>query len=400
MSMSTKKMKIGLFGFGVVGQGFHEILTSQDDLTFELTRICVKQKDKKRPMPLENFTWDKNDILNDPDVDLVVELIDNADDAYEIVTQALIKGKNVVTANKKMVAEHLNELVRLQKEQNVSLLYDASSCGSIPIIKTLENHYGHQELDSVSGVFNGSTNYILSKVLNDNLDYDISLKQAQDLGFVETDPSLDLLGFDALNKLCITTAHAYGVFVKPQDVLNHGIEYLSSYDVRFAKEKGYKIKQIAQVMKTADDKITLFVIPMFIKEDDLLYNVDYEYNAAIVDAHFGGKQFYQGKGAGGHPTGSAVYADVSAVYYNERYEYKKYLQKKDFSYTTDVEMEVYLRYYEEKNLNLFNFKKITDKHYGKDFNYVIGTVNLADLIKVKDKLNATDICLVSTGKIK
>ncbi len=157
-------LKIGLFGYGCVGQGLHDILNSSTGFKADIVKIAVKDKTKKRRIPMSNFTYNKEDILGDEDINLIVELIDDADEAYEIVVDAMNRGKNVVTANKKMLAEHLEELVKIQEENNVSLLYEASSCASIPIIRNLEEYYDNEMLHSVRGIFNGSTNYILSQM--------------------------------------------------------------------------------------------------------------------------------------------------------------------------------------------------------------------------------------------
>jgi homoserine dehydrogenase len=394
-----KNLKIGLFGYGVVGQGVYEILTQNKNFGAEVVKICVKDRKKRRNLPESNFTFEKNDILQNPDIDLIIEVINNADDAFEIITTALKNGKRVVTANKKMLAEHLEELVNLQQEKNVSLLYEGSSCGSIPIIRNLEEYYDNELLYSIRGVFNSSSNYVLSKVYNENIDFDIALKKAQDLGFAETDPTLDLAGYDALFKLVIIAAHAYGVFVKPEEVLNAGIMNFSQFDMQFAKEKGYKIKLLSTVRKVGDDKVAMFVLPEFITEDRQLYNVEYEYNAVVVEAAFSDKQFFQGKGAGGHPTGSAIFSDISANMYDYKYGYKKFHQEHKLTYTTDLLIEIYLRYYDEKNLNHFNFEEITERYYGKDFNYVIGTIKIENLLKIKNILNTSDIQVINTGRL-
>ena len=394
-----KNLKIGLFGYGVVGQGVYEILTQNKTFGAEVVKICVKDRKKRRNLPESHFTFEKNDILLNPEIDLIIEVINHADEAFDIITTALKNGKKVVTANKKMLAEHLAELVKLQQEQNVSLLYEGSSCGSIPIIRNLEEYYDNELLYSIRGIFNSSSNYILSKVYNENVDFDIALKKAQDLGFAETDPTLDLAGYDALFKLVIIAAHAYGVFVKPEEVLNAGIMNFSRFDMQFAKEKGYKIKLISTVRKVGDDKVAMFVLPEFVTEDRQLYNVEYEYNAVVVEAAFSDKQFFQGKGAGGHPTGSAIFSDISANMYDYKYGYKKHYQENKLSYTTDLPIEIYLRYYEEHNLNQFQFEKITERYYGKDFSYVIGTIKISNLLKIKDYLNTADIQLINTGKL-
>lgn len=397
----SKPIKIGLFGYGVVGHGVFEIL-SNNNLGFEVevVKICVKHRDKKRDISMDHFTFDRYEILDNPEITLIVEVINDAEAAYEIATESLIRGKNVVTANKKMLAEHLAELIRLQQEQNVSLLYEGSTCGSIPLIRTLEEYYDNELLYSVSGIFNSSSNYIVSRIFKDNLDFDIALKQAQDLGFMESDTFLDLSGMDGLYKVCIVAAHAYGVFVKPEYVLNHGIQNLNDYDIQYAKEKGLRIKTVSVVRKVNDNAVTMFSMPQFIPRGHKLYFVENELNAVIVETSFSDQQFYMGKGAGGHAIASAILSDISANIYNYKYAYKKYHNVKKMEYATNIELEVYLRYFDEKNVTLFQFDKITERYYGQDFNYVVGTVKMENLLKNKTRLNSADILMVWTGKWK
>jgi homoserine dehydrogenase len=392
-------IKIGLFGFGCVGQGLYDILSKSKGFKAEITKICVKDKNKKRSLPQDYYTYDKNVLLNNPDINLIVELIDDADEAYEIVKTALQNGKNVVTANKKMVANHLEELVELQHKHNVSLLYEASSCGSIPVIRNLEEYYDNELLNSVSGIFNGSSNYILSKIFNEGISYDLALKQAQDLGFVETDPTLDIGGFDPKFKLVIIAAHSFGLFIDPNDVLNIGIQNFSDFDIQYAREKGYKIKLVATARKIDEKNITLFVMPQFVKPSGHLYNVENEYNAVIVEAAFSDTQFFLGKGAGGHPTGMAVLSDISALRYNYKYEYKRHLQHQELAYSTDIELEVYLRYTNESILSKIGFTNITERFSGAQSNYVIGTISMKNIIKNKALLESEKAFIVNTGKI-
>jgi len=392
-------INIGLFGYGIVGHGVRHIIEHTKSLNVSIEKICVKQKDKARDLSMDHFTFDKNDLLDNPKVNLIVEVIDDADAAYHIVTEALKKGKNVITANKKMVAEHLEELMLLQFETGAHLLYEASTGGSIPIIRNLEEYYDNDLLLSVHGILNSSTNYVLSRLFVDNLDYDIAIKQAQDLGYAESNPDLDIWGYDALYKLIIMAAHAYGVFAKPSQVFNHGIQNISTYDIQYAREKTWKIKQIATVRKLDDDSITLFVMPQFTDEDDSLSYVHNEYNGLYVEAAFSDKQFFQGKGAGAYPTGSCVISDISASSYDYKYEYKKYLQNKDtITYANDMVMEVYLRYYSKRNLALFEFEEISARFESEEYNYVIGLINLNKLVEMKDQINKADVLLVSTGK--
>jgi homoserine dehydrogenase len=399
----AENLKIGIFGFGCVGQGLYDILNHSEGFRAEVVKICVKDRSKKRSLDSHFFTFDKNDILRNPEIDLVVELINDAVEAYDIVTTSLKQGKRVVTANKKMVADHLPELVQLQHEYGGILLYEASVCGSIPIIRNLEEYYDHELLYSLNGIVNGSSNYILSKIFNENLSYATALKQAQELGFAETDPTLDVGGFDALSKLCILTLHAYGVFVKPEEVFNYGIQHLSAHDIQFAREKNYKIKLIASVRKTPDGSIAPYVFPQFVTSDDYLYRVENEYNGVTVEAAFADKQFFMGKGAGGHPTGSAVLSDISASTYHYRYEYKKLAWaqsqiQSSVNYSQDLRLEVYLRYRDEKDLELFDFEEVSEKFQGRDLQYVIGVVKLSRLVELKTILPTLDVFLVNTGR--
>lgn len=394
-----KQVNIGLFGYGVVGKGLYEIIHSNPNLPVHVKKICAKHPEKRRDIPMSNFTFDRYDILNDPEIDLIAEAIDDDQASFDICAYALKNGKNVVTSNKKMLAQHMSELMVLQKENRTALLYEASSCASIPIIRTLEEYYDNDLLKSVSGIFNGSTNYILTKILKENKDYDITLKQAQDLGFSESDPGLDVIGYDALYKLLIVTAHAYGVFIDPKDVVLHGIQYISGYDIQFANERGATIKQIATARKFDDNKIAVYVLPQFVYKEDDLYDVDYEYNAVNVEAAFSQKQFFKGKGAGGHPTGFAMYADISANFHQYKYEYKKHLQQLNYTYSTDATIEVYLRYFDEKNLKHFKFEKISARFTADEYKYVIGEIKLESLKNILDVLNTADIFMVSTGRL-
>jgi homoserine dehydrogenase len=376
----SAKIKIGLFGFGCVGQGLYDVLEATPSLKAEISKICVKDKNKKRRLPAERFTFNKEEILTDPEINLVVELIDNADDAYFIVKTALTSGKNVVTANKKMLAQHLDELIELQNKYNVSLLYEASSCGSIPIIRNLEEYYDNELLSGVSGIFNGTTNYILTKVASEGLSYADALKQAQDAGFAESDPTNDVQGFDPLFKLIIITAHTYGLYIKPTEVFNLGITTLKNGDINYAREKQQKIKLVPHVLKLKGDLITLFVLPKFVDSTSFLGQVDNEFNAVIVEAAFADKQFFRGKGAGSHPTASAVLSDISANRYNYRYEYKKLNSGKVLKYESNVWLNVYISFNNLSDIKSLDVKNISVQHISNTHNYVEGWVNLNNLI--------------------
>ena len=377
-----KKLKIGLFGFGVVGQGLYEVLHKTKGINAEVIKICVKHANKTRPIDMHFFTYNKADILNDSSLDVVVELIDNADEAFEIVSEALKKGKAVVSANKKMIAEHLQELYDLQNQYNAPFLYEASACGSIPIIRNLEEYYDNDLLDSLEGICNGTTNYILTKTSEEGLSYEEALKQAQTLGFAESNPTLDVKGFDAKFKLVILLNHTFGLFVKPDQIFNFGIQNLSVADSTYAREKGYKIKLIAHTYRVAN-KVVAYVLPKFIKPHDLFYDVRNEFNAVQLGAAFSDKQFFLGKGAGSFPTGSAVLSDVAALSYNYRYEYKKTKQNGEIPFSNDHDLNLYIRYTNEAVLDELKVHDITQRFWSPDTKYVIGKVNLSALIAAK-----------------
>lgn len=394
----SKKLKIGLFGFGVVGQGLHDIIRGQN-LNLEIVKIAIKNPEKKRTLDAHLFTTDHNEILNNPEINTIVELIDDADVAFNITKIALQSGKNVVSANKKMIATHLAELVELQAKHGTSLLYEGAVCGSIPIIRNLEEYYDNELLHGISGIFNGSSNYILSKIFNEGLAYDTALKQAQDLGFAETNPILDVGGYDPKFKLTIATAHAYGLFINPDKILNVGIQNISDADIQYAREKNFKIKLVPTARKISTKQVVTFVLPKFVKADDFLYNVENEYNGVTVQAAFADKQFFFGKGAGGHPTGAAVLSDIAALRYDYRYEYKKYHQQNGLIHTDKVSIEVYLRYVHEYTVEKLEVENISERFSRNDYKYVIGSISLKNLIANRELLLNKDVFIAQTGKL-
>ncbi len=395
--MNRQNVKIGLFGYGVVGQGLHDVLNESSGFHADIKRICVKHKNKKRRLPMQFFTWDKNEILDDTEINLVVELIDDAEEAFEIVKTALSRGKNVVSANKKMIAEHMDELIEIQEKHEVSLLYEGAVCGAIPVIRNLEEYYDNELLFSLRGIFNGSTNYILSKMFNENREYEEALKEAQKLGFAESDPWLDVSGTDANYKLSIIIEHAYGMYIRPEDIFHLGITNINTQDMQFAREKGYRIKLIPYAGRVGKDGLTGFVLPRFLTPDKKLFTVENEYNGFVVEAAFAEKQFFYGKGAGGHPTGSAVLSDISANSFFYAYEYKKRKQNLGLFYTSDVTLEIYFRYQDKRDRDLLEFDEIRESYTGPEYNYMIGRINLQKLAEKKEEILQRDVSVINTG---
>ncbi|MBT1702013.1 homoserine dehydrogenase [Chryseosolibacter indicus] len=374
-----KKLKLGVFGFGCVGQGLYHVLHETQGIKAEIKKVCVKTKNKARPVPDSFFTFDKNEILNDLDIDIVVELIDDANAAFEILKASLEKGKAVVTANKKMLAEHLEEIFNLQKKHGKPVLYEGSVCGSIPIIRNLEEYYDNDLIQSIEGIFNGSTNFILTKVFEENKNYTEALKQAQELGFAESDPSLDVKGYDPKFKLVIAIAHTFGVFVKPEDVINIGIDRISDLDLKFARENGYNIKLVARAFKSGD-KIFGFVAPQFIDPTNALASVRNEYNAVQVQGAFAEKQVFIGKGAGSYPTGSAVLSDISALTYQYSYEYKKLEQAHGLTFSNELITEAFVSFDEGTPITGNDFEELQSGYASQGKQYMVGKVTLEKLL--------------------
>lgn len=374
-----KKLKLGLFGFGCVGQGLYHVLhETHGGVQAEIRKVCVKNKNKQRPVQDDFFTFDKDEILNDPEIDVVVELIDDAKAAFEIVKAALLKGKSVVTANKKMLAEHLKEIYDLQQQTGKPVLYEGAVCGSIPILRNLEEYYDNDLLNSIEGIFNGSTNYILTKVFEEKKSYADALKRAQELGFAESDPSLDVKGYDAKYKLVIAIAHTFGLFVQPEDVINIGIDKISDLDLKFARDNGYFIKLIARAFKLGN-KVYGFVAPQFIEATNPFAAVRNEYNAVQVQGAFAEKQLFIGKGAGSYPTGSAVLSDLSALSYEYTYEYKKLHQADRFDFSNDLIVEAYISFEEGINISINDFEQFQSGYAASGKQYMVGQVKLSKL---------------------
>jgi homoserine dehydrogenase len=371
-------MKIGLFGFGCVGQGLWKVLHETRGVKAEIGRICIKNPEKPRPLPAHFFTTNPDDILNDPDIDIVVELIDDAEAAFKLVSAALERGKSVVTANKKMLAHHLPELHALQQKTGASLLYEGACCASIPIIRNLEEYYDNDLLTSVEGIFNGTTNYILSKVFEENKSFDEALRLAQENGFAESDPRLDLEGFDPKYKLCILLLHAFGVFVEPESVFHFGIHRLNAFDAEFARRRGGSLKLVARCYRQGD-QVGAYCIPRFVPGNHRYASVRNEYNAVTLESAFSEQQVFVGKGAGDKPTGCAVLSDISALRYQYKYEYRKWQQNGSFFNTSDTELQLYVRYSTGVNVADSDFTEITERFRSGDTHYTIGRIPVRKL---------------------
>lgn len=321
-----EKRKIGLFGFGTVGQGTYQILQENPWLPLRLAGICIKNPAKKRSAASEYFTTRKEDLLQDPSVSLIVEAISEVDEAFSIVKEALLAGKDVVTANKKMVCEHLPELLELQARTGRILRYEAAVCAAIPVLEVLDAYFAHEPIEEVCGIVNGSTNYILSRMQDDKLSYGEALQKAQELGFAEADPFLDVSGQDARNKLVILALHAFGEVLRPDEVVLRGIDSLPDFTAALTEHTDKRMKLVARLHRKGG-ALYGSVLPELVAANHPLYSVGQENNSLLIKGKYSGLQQLSGKGAGALPTGTAMVADIRAVLAGRAYQYTKYKEK-------------------------------------------------------------------------
>lgn len=316
--MSHKTIHIGLFGFGTVGRGLYDLIEQTQYPHATITQIVIKDATKRRPVGQQMISTDPATILDNPDIDLIVEATSDAAVAYEIAKKTLFSGRSLITANKKMVAQHLPELIQWQQETGQTILYEAAVCGAIPILQTLESYFGHERIERLDGVFNGTTNFILT-ALEEGHSYEEALSLAQEKGLAEADPTSDVDGFDAQYKLAIAGAHAFGRLSSLADISRLGIRHIQQADVAYALRKGYRIRLLA----IGEQGQTFRVAPVFVDESSSAFSLKGEDNYVHVGARFAGPQVFQGKGAGAFPTGTAVLQDIERYRNNFRYSYAR-----------------------------------------------------------------------------
>ncbi len=318
--MKRAQIGIGLMGFGVVGAKVARVLVEKASTLAEqagcplvLRKIKIKRPHIARPrakgLPDELFTADTEEFFNTPGIDIVVEVVGGEKPALEYIQRALAADKHVVTANKEVIAKHGVALHKLAQEHNVSLRYEGSVGGGIPLIAPFKYDLVANELKGIYAIINGTTNYILTRMAKEGIDFDIALKSAQELGYAEANPANDIEGIDAKYKLAILASLGFQTQVKPDDIYNEGISRLGSRDFRYAQELGFAIKLLA-IAKQVNNAVEARVHPVFIPADSFLAKVDGVYNAILVEGDLVGKVLFFGEGAGANPTSSAVIADI------------------------------------------------------------------------------------------
>jgi homoserine dehydrogenase len=319
-AVNKDSIGVGLIGLGVVAGGVAKVLTGKAKVLSEqvgcpliLRKVKVLESDLSRPQAKELgsrlFTTNDEEFFTEANIDIVVEAIGGEEPALDYLKRALAGGRHVVTSNKEVIAKHGAELFALAQEHGVGLHYEASVGGGIPLIAPFQQDLVANKISGIYAIINGTTNYILTRMASEGIDFPSALKSAQELGYAEADPKNDIEGIDSTYKLAILASLAFHIQVRPQDIHCEGISRLSSRDFKYARELGYAIKLLA-IAKEKDDLIEVRVHPVFIPEDSLLAEVDGVYNAILVEGDLVGRVLFYGEGAGSSATSSAVVADV------------------------------------------------------------------------------------------
>jgi homoserine dehydrogenase len=317
----NKGIGIGLLGLGTVGSGVAEFLVTGADglaeqagLSLSLKKALVRDVHKHRPVRLSSglLTSRHNEVLTHPDIDIVIELIGGEHPAIEYIEQAITNGKQVVTANKEVMAKHGHHLLSLAAKHNVGLRYEASVGSGIPLISSFRRDLAANRISAIRAILNGTTNYVLTRIAQEGLDLASTLREAQELGYAEPDPANDIEGIDAAYKLVVLSNLAFQAKFAPQDVYCEGISDVAELDFRYAGELGYTIKLLA-IAKRSDHGVEMRVHPAFIPKDSQLARVDGVHSAVEIDTDLAGRLFFCGEGAGAIRASSAVVADVLAM---------------------------------------------------------------------------------------
>lgn len=348
-----KVIKIGLLGLGNVGKGVWNILQTNKEIIkrrsgykIEIEKILVKDINKKRDVNIsENLiTTNIDDILEDSNIDIVVEVIGGVEPSFEYMVRAMKRGKHVVTANKMVLAIKGRELSQIAKENGVLFYYEASVGGGIPVIHGLTESLTANKINEVIGIINGTTNYILTKMTLDGLSFEEALKEAQEKGYAEADPTSDIEAFDAVYKLCILTSLGFDSFVDVESVYREGITKIEPIDIKYAEEFGYVIKLLA-IIKEELGQLEIRVHPTMVPVVHPLANVNDSFNAIFIKGNAVGDLMLYGRGAGELPTGSAVVGDIISVIRNKKREENYFVQCDEVSNNVKDMSEVKSEYY-------------------------------------------------------
>ena len=403
-------VSIAVMGHGVVGSGVVEILLTHKQKLFSRLgeEIYVKKVLDLREFPdspiADRFTKNFDEIINDLEIRVVVEVMGGLNPCYDYVKRCLKAGKSVVTSNKELVAAHGAELLEIARQENVNFLFEASVGGGIPIIRPMNQCLVANNVDEIAGILNGTTHFILTKMIEDGMQFEDALKLAQDLGFAERNPAADIEGHDACRKICILASLAFGKHVYPDAVHTEGITNITLEDVKFAEKFNCVIKLIGRVKRLPDGKIDIITAPMLVPEKSQLANIDYEFNGIMVRGDCTGDVVFYGKGAGKLPTASAVCADIVDSCMHLKRRRFLYWTDGDGSNIIDVNDSVFKMYLRVNGENAAQkaeeiFGKITAIQDVKRCAILTEAMTLSEFREKCDKLAAQGVEILSTIRI-
>jgi homoserine dehydrogenase len=394
-------INIAVLGYGTIGSGVVEVLNTNGESIKKRAgdQINIKYVLDLREFPgdpiMEKLVHDVNIILEDSDVKIVVEVMGGVEPAYTFVKQALLRGKSVITSNKELVAKHGAELLDLAKSKDLNFLFEASVGGGIPIIRPLNQSLTADEIVEITGILNGTTNYILTKMSDEGLDYDTALAEAQKLGYAERNPAADVEGYDACRKIAILSSLAFGMQVDYEDIYTEGITKITDTDIKYAKAMGARIKLFASSIRGDDSLVYAMVAPVMIKANHPLYSVNDVFNGIFVKGNVIGDVMFYGSGAGKLPTASAVVADVvDAAKHIGKNIWTIWSSKKlELTDINQVEHRFFIRMKDssrakEKGKELFGNVEVV-KHPEIIGEYAFITENVTEQ-KLKEKINELD----------
>ncbi len=388
-----KTVNVGIVGYGTVGNGVAKILEEKKELLRKKSGVDINlykvftrnwNKEFSFPLPEDKKAYSYEEFINDENIDIVVELTGGIDFPLKLIKEAIEKGKHIVTANKALLAEKGKEVFSLAEEKGIRIGYEAAVAGGIPIIRALREGLVANKINKIYGILNGTTNYILTKMYKEGLDFNTVLKEAQELGYAEADPTLDINGTDAAHKIAILASLSYGGFIDFSQVYIEGIEHIDSLDIDLGRELGYTLKLLA-IAKGHNGEVEVRVHPTFLPDENPLSKVDGVFNAVMVEGDAVGESMFYGKGAGSLPTASSVVSDIVDI-------------AKSIALGVGREIEITSMNWEHKDLSLTKVKDFYTRYYVR-FTVPDITGVLAKISAVFAKYNISIAAVIQKEKV-
>ena len=397
--MEKNTINLALFGFGHVGQGFYQTLPTNTKPIIEIVGIAVKNREKVRPFPDLPFIFNYQELLQLDNIQLIVEATDDTDVAWEIIKTGLIRGIPVVSANKKLLATRFEEILRLSLKTGTPIFYEAAAAASIPIFQTIDQYYRYEKIEAISGIVNGTTNFILAGMTERGARFEDMLAEAQEKGFAESNPTSDIDAWDAAYKAVLLAAHAYGDILNPNDIIRYGIRYINTEDIEYARKLNKKIRLIFQAKKEKD-RLSITVLPTLVDSESAFYAVSDAYNAIKLNLTYSGEQLLTGKGAGSLPTGATMVKNVLQALENKPVDTTKKKFLATLPHKPALEIELLLRLPKGYTTEHWPKLELTNRIEGENHDRIQVWVHGEALIKYLPEWHELQFSLIATGKTR